>query len=50
MKYMIFIYPIILRKADYNVNVLSDCITSYNKNKIDEMLDYYKSKGCKLLL
>jgi len=34
-----------LRKANYGVNVLSDCITSYDKKKIDEMMDYYKSKG-----
>ena len=36
-----------LRKANYGVNVLSDCITSYDKKKIREMLDYYESKGCK---
>lgn len=28
------------------VHVLSDCITSYDKRKIDEMLQYYASKGC----
>jgi len=38
-----------LRKADYQVNVLWDCITSYNKKKMDEMLQYYESKGCKIL-
>ena len=38
-----------LRKANYNVNVLSDCITSYDKKKIDEMLRYYESKGCKII-
>ena len=38
-----------LRKADYKVNVLSDCITSYDKKKIDEMFHYYESKGCKLM-
>jgi nicotinamidase-related amidase len=38
-----------LRKADYGVNILSDCITSYDKRKIDEMLHYYESKGCKLI-
>ena len=38
-----------LRKADYQVNILSDCITSYDKKKIDEMLHYYESKGCKLM-
>lgn len=37
-----------MRKADYDVTVLSDCITSYDKNKIEEMLRYYESKGCKL--
>ncbi len=37
-----------LRKANYGVNVLSDCITSYDKRKIDEMLRYYESKGCKI--
>lgn len=36
-----------LRKANYGVNVLSDCITSYDKRKIDEMLRYYESKGSK---
>ena len=38
-----------LRKANYKVNVLSDCITSYDKKKIDEMLRYYESKGCYIL-
>lgn len=28
------------------VHVLSDCITSYDKRKIDKMLQYYASKGC----
>ena len=37
-----------LRKADYGVTVLSDCITSYDKRKIPEMLKYYRSKGCKV--
>ncbi len=36
-----------LRKSDYSVNVLADCITSYDKKKIDEMLIYYENKGCK---
>jgi nicotinamidase-related amidase len=36
-----------LRKAKYAVNVLSDCITSWNKKKIPEMLAYYESIGCK---
>jgi len=38
-----------LRKANYGVNVLSDCITSYDKRKIDEMLSYYESKGSKII-
>lgn len=37
-----------LRKANYGVTVLSDCITSYDKRKIDEMLRYYESKGSKI--
>ena len=35
-----------MTKSGYTVHVLSDCITSYDKRKIDEMLQYYKSKGC----
>ena len=38
-----------LRKAGYGVTVLSDCITSYNTKKIDEMLRYYEGKGCEIL-
>ncbi len=38
-----------LCKANYNVNVLSDCITSYDKRKIDEMLRYYEIKGSKII-
>ena len=38
-----------MRKADYAVHVLSDCITSYDKRKIDEMLLYYKSKGSEIV-
>lgn len=38
-----------LTKANYKVNVLSDCVTSYDKRKIDEMLHYYESKGCKII-
>lgn len=34
-----------LLKANYKVTVLSNCITSYYKKKIDEMLRYYESKG-----
>ncbi len=35
-----------MTKLGYKVTVLSDCITSYDKNKIDEMLLYYESKNC----
>jgi nicotinamidase-related amidase len=38
-----------LSKANFGVSVLSDCITSYDKRKIDEMLRYYESKGCKII-
>jgi len=38
-----------LLKANYNVTVLSDCVTSYDKRKIDEMLQYYESKGSKII-
>jgi nicotinamidase-related amidase len=35
-----------MAKSGYAVHVLSDCITSYDKKKIPEMLEYYASKGC----
>jgi len=38
-----------LRKANYGVNILSDCITSYDKRKIGEMLCYYESQGSKTI-
>ena len=38
-----------MAKAGYAVHVLSDCVTSYDKTKIDEMLRYYESKGCQVL-
>jgi Amidases related to nicotinamidase len=38
-----------LCKANYGVAVLSDCITSYDKRKIDEMLRYYEGKGSKIV-
>ena len=38
-----------LCKTNYGVNVLSDCITSYDKRKIAEMLSYYESKGSKII-
>lgn len=36
-------------KANYQVSVLSDGITSYDKRKIDEMLQYYERIGCKII-
>lgn len=38
-----------LCKADYGVTVLSDCVTSYDKRKIGEMLRYYESKGSRII-
>jgi nicotinamidase-related amidase len=38
-----------MRKAGYGVHVLSDCITSYDKRKLGEMLRYYESKGCEIM-
>ena len=35
-----------MAKGGYTVHVLSDCITSYDKKKLPEMLTYYESKGC----
>ena len=38
-----------MAKSGYTVHVLSDCITSYDKKKLPEMLAYYESKGCSIL-
>jgi len=38
-----------LRKANFGVHVLSDCVTSYDKRKIEEMLRYYESQGCQIM-
>ena len=35
-----------MRKSGYTVHVLSDCIACYDKMKLQEMLAYYKGKGC----
>lgn len=35
-----------MRKVGFSVHVLSDCITSFDKKKLPEMLEYYASKGC----
>ena len=38
-----------MTKSGYTVHVLSDCITSYDKKKLPELLAYYESKDCKIL-
>ena len=38
-----------LAKAGYKVHVISDCVTSYNLKKLDEMFMYYENKGCDVL-
>lgn len=38
-----------LVKAGYKVHTISDCITSYDLRKMDEMLKYYADKGCEVL-
>ena len=35
-------------KAGYRVHVISDCITSYDLKKVDNMLKYYEDKGCEV--
>ena len=35
-----------MTKVGYAVHALADCITSYDKKKLSEMLAYYASKGC----
>ena len=37
-----------MAKNGYIVHVLSDCITSYDKTKIPEMLNYYARNGCRI--
>ncbi|WP_353048785.1 isochorismatase family protein [Exiguobacterium sp. H66] len=34
-----------LRKLDYDVTVITDGITSYDKKKLPEMIEYYAKKG-----
>jgi len=36
-------------RENYKVTVLSDCITSYDKRKMDEMLQYYEKNGSKII-
>lgn len=38
-----------MTKSGYTVHVLSDCITSYDKKKLPEMLTYYENKGCSVM-
>lgn len=38
-----------MAKSGYNVHVLSDCITSYDKKKLPELLAYYENKGCEVI-
>ena len=35
-----------MAKSGYTVHVLSDCITSYDKKKLPDLLAYYEAKGC----
>lgn len=37
-----------MSKSGYKVHVLTDCVTSYDKKKLDEMFKYYERKGCSL--
>lgn len=38
-----------MAKSGYTVHVLSDCITSYDKKKLPELLAYYESRGCSVM-
>ena len=38
-----------MTKHGYSVHVLKDCITSYDKKKLPEMIVYYEKKGCEVL-
>ena len=35
-----------LAKAGYKTHVISDCVTSYDLKKLEEMFAYYAAKGC----
>lgn len=37
-----------MTKAGYTVHVISDCVTSYDLKKMDEMLSYNADKGCEV--
>ena len=36
-------------KLGYTVHIIADGITSYNKAKIPEMIEYYTKKGCNII-
>ena len=37
-----------MTKAGFTVHVISDCVTSYDLKKVNEMLAYYADKGCEV--
>ena len=37
-----------MTKAGYTVHVISDCVTSYDLKKLDEMYAHYANKGCEV--
>lgn len=37
-----------MTKAGFTVHVISDCVTSFDLKKMDEMLEYYQKKGCEV--
>ena len=37
-----------MTEAVYAVHVISDCVTSYDLKKMDEMFTYYSNKGCEV--
>ena len=37
-----------MTKAGHIVHVISDCVTSYDLKKLDEMFSYYECKGCEV--
>ena len=38
-----------LRKASFDVKVLADCITSWDKKNVPPMIQYYEGKGCEII-
>lgn len=37
-------------KASYQIHVISDCVTSYDLKRLDEMFAYYEKKLCAIKL